>query len=64
MVKLKDIVWGDVDLGEESLLPNDNSSDTEGKGEVIVMCCGGGGGGGSIPGNIIIVACPRICPFV
>ena len=39
MVKLKDVVWGEVDLIDESLL-SDDEADTEGKGEVVLMCCG------------------------
>ena len=39
MVKLKDVVWGEVDLVDESLL-SDDEADIEGKGEVILMCCG------------------------
>lgn len=61
MIKLKDLVWSDVDLGDESLLSADNNFDTEGHGEVVIMCCGGGGGGADVPS--IQIACPR-CPYI
>ena len=43
MIKLKDVVWGEVDLVDENLLVDDSDADTDGQGRTVVMCCGGGG---------------------
>lgn len=59
MIKLKDLVWGEVDLVDENLFVDDSSADTNGQGQTVVMCCGGGGGGVDVPS--IYVICPRPC---
>ena len=44
MIKLKDVVWSDVDFEE---INTDNAPAEEnglGGGTTVVMCCGGGGG--------------------
>ena len=44
MIKLKDLVWSDVDLEDVNI---DNAPAEEnglGGGNTVIMCCGGGGG--------------------
>lgn len=59
MVKLKDVIWGEVNLVDESLLVYDSNADTSGKGETIVMCCGGGGHNTGGPAGMISTFCSR-----
>ncbi len=43
MIKLKDLVWGEIDYAEEN---SDNSpADENFIGDIVIMCCGGAGGG-------------------
>jgi len=44
VIKLKDLVWSDVDLEDVNI---DNAPAEEnglGGGNTVIMCCGGGGG--------------------
>lgn len=54
MIKLKDVVWGEVDLVDENLFVDDSNSDTNGRDQTVLMCCGGAG---AVP--IIWYNCPN-----
>lgn len=43
MIKLKDLVWGEIDYVDEETY-NSSADEIQITRQVILMCCGGGGG--------------------